>query len=87
MHRVQNAAYCCRCSVVRMSVCLQDRTRSCAKTAGLIEMPFGKWTRIDPRNQIFGEGLDSLGERAFFGGGAKERPPGMRPFPDSLTTC
>jgi len=56
-----------------MPVCLQDRTRSCAKTAGLIEMPFGKWTRIDPRNQIFGEGLDSLGERAFFGG--KERPP------------
>jgi len=30
---------------------------SCAKTAGPIEMPFGLYTRVGPRNHIVGEGL------------------------------
>jgi len=53
MHGVQrDAAYCYRCSVVYVSVCLSDTTRSCAKTAGRIDMPFAVWTRVGPKNHV-----------------------------------
>ena len=34
---------------------------SCAERAGPIEMPFGVWTRVGPRNNKFGKGPDPLG--------------------------
>jgi len=52
---VEDAAYCYRCSVVCVSVCLLDITVSCAKTAEPIEMPFVLWARVGQKNnQILG---------------------------------
>jgi len=40
-----DAAYCCICSPVCVSVCLLVTTVNCAKMAEPIEMPFGVWIR------------------------------------------
>jgi len=48
-----DAAYCYRESgVVCLSVCLSVMIGSPAKTDKLIEMPFGLWTRVGPRNHV-----------------------------------
>jgi len=41
--------------VVCMSVCV-DIIMSCAKTAELIKMPFGMWTRVGSRNHVLSGG-------------------------------
>jgi len=43
-----------RCSVRGLCVCLFVSTWNCAETAKPIEMPFGMWTRVGPRNQLLG---------------------------------
>jgi len=43
---------------VFISVCLLDTTTSCAKTAESVEMPFGLYTRVGPRNHTL-DVLDS----------------------------
>jgi len=54
--------------VVCWSVCLSVTIVSPAKTAELIEMPFGMWTRVSPRDYV----LDGLqipnGKQRFCGG-------------------
>ena len=42
---------------------------SCAKTAELIEMLFGMWTQMCPRNRVLVEGPDPQGKEQFLGGG------------------
>ena len=53
-----------------MSVCLSVAwsvaTVSPAKTAELIEMPFGVWTRLDQRNHVLDEGPDHHMRRVNF---------------------
>jgi len=44
----------------------------CAKMAELIEMLFGLWTRMGPRNHVLDGGPDFPMERGNFGG--KGRP-------------
>ena len=41
-----------------------DITMSCAKTAEPIEMEFGGWTWVDPRNHVFGK-IDCNARRAY----------------------
>ena len=55
-----------------LCVCLLDITMSCAKTSEPIEMPFGVWTRVGPRNHV--QAGDAR-ESATLG-----RPYAMRPF-------
>jgi len=51
-------------------VCLLVTTTSCAKTDEPIEMPFGVWTQVGPRNSVLGRARIPLGkEQFFFGGG------------------
>ena len=52
---------------VLCSVCLLVSTVSCARTAELIEVPFGICTWVGLRNHILGGGLDPPGEGAIFG--------------------
>jgi len=47
---------------------------SCAKTAELIEMLFGMWTQMGPRNRVLVEGPDPQGKEQFLGGGASCSP-------------
>jgi len=42
-------------SIVCVFVCLLVTTLSCAKAAEPIDMPFGVWTRVGPRNHASGE--------------------------------
>ena len=44
---------------------------SCAKTAELIEMLFGMWTQMGPRNRVLVEGPDPQGKEQFFLGGGR----------------
>jgi len=46
---------------IMMIMCLLVTAMSCAERAGPIEMPFGAWTRVGPRNNKFGKGPDPLG--------------------------
>jgi len=46
-----------------LCVCLLDITMSCAKTSEPIEMPFGVWTRVGPRNRV--QAGDARGKRNF----------------------
>ena len=39
---------------VSLSVCLLVTTVSCAETAEQIEIPFGVWTWVGPRNHVSG---------------------------------
>ena len=39
-------------------MCLLVTTVSCAKTAEPVEMPFGVWTRVGPRNHVLGRSRD-----------------------------
>jgi len=39
---------------------------SCAKTAELIEMLFGLWTRVDPKKCVLDEGPDPHAKGQFF---------------------
>jgi len=59
------AAFCYRPSSVvwRLSVGLSVMLVSPAKTAEPIEMPFGLWTRVGPRNHVLDGGPDFEGER------------------------
>jgi len=60
-----DAAYCCRCSVVSVCVCLSvEHNRKPHKTAELMEVPFGLKTRVGPRNYVSGGGSDLPGEEA-----------------------
>ena len=54
-HSVDAARCCRRRGVVQLCLC-SDTTGSRAKPAEPIEMPFGLWTRLDPRNHVFGGG-------------------------------
>ena len=48
-----DAAYCYRLSrLVCLSVCLSVTVMSPEKTAELIEMPFGLWDQIEPREHV-----------------------------------
>jgi len=47
MHSIDAAYFC-----ARLSVCMSVTTMSPAKTDEPIEMPFGKQTRVGPRNQV-----------------------------------
>jgi len=57
--------------MVDLVVCLQDTTVSATKTAEPIEMPFGLWTWVVPRNHVLGEGPDPRRGRGNFGGHVK----------------
>ena len=46
---------------------------SCAKTAEQIEMPFGEWTRVGPRNHVWGP------DPTRGGGNFRRRPEGHLP--------
>ena len=65
----KDAASCYSCSVVCLSVvCLLFTSVSTTKTAEPIEMSFGLWTRVGPRNDVLGEAripLPSLGRDNF----------------------
>jgi len=50
------------------SVCLSVTTLSIAKTDAAIEMPFGLWTRIGPRNYVLDVGPGPPWEAAFLRG-------------------
>ena len=50
-----------------LCVCLLDITMSCAEVTELIEMPFGLWPRVDPRNHVLGGGLGPPGQGAILG--------------------
>jgi len=52
---------------VCVCVCLLDTTESLTKTAEPIEMPFGLWTRVDPRNHVLGWGIIHQGKGPFWG--------------------
>ena len=56
---------------VCVSVCPLVITTSCAKTAELIEMPFGLWTRVSSRNHVLGPDPP---EQEAIGGGATPGP-------------
>ena len=43
---------------------------SSAKAAKLIELPFGLWTMVDPRNHVLGRGPDPPCKRAILRGDA-----------------
>jgi len=64
----KDAAYCYRCSVVCLCVCLLDTTVSLTKTAEAIEMPFGLWTRVGLGNHVLGGGVDRPVGRGNSGG-------------------
>jgi len=64
-------------SVIYVSVCVLDTRMSCAKTAKLIEMPFGGLTRVDLRNHVL-DGSRSLTKRGTFEGMCRRTA--MRPF-------
>ena len=64
-----DAAYCYRWS---SEVCQSVMVVSCAKTAELIDMPYGLWIQVDPMNHIRW-GSRSLDARGNFEGG-KRRP-------------
>ena len=67
----KDAAYCYWCSVVCVHVCLLVTTMSCAKT---IEILFGMWTWVGPRNHVLVWGARiTQGEGAILG-----CPPPMR---------
>ena len=50
-------------------VCLSVTIVRPAKTAELIEMPFGLWDWMGPRNRVLDEGPDPLSERTVWGKG------------------
>ena len=52
MRRVQMLPMFCGLSVCACVYCLFDITQSCDKTADPIEMPFGMWTPVGPRNHV-----------------------------------
>ena len=49
-----NSACYFRCSVVCVYVCLLFTVMSCAKTAKPVEMLFGMWACVGPRNHVLG---------------------------------
>jgi len=59
-----------------LSVCLLDITLSCAKTAELIRMPFGVWTRVAQGTVDYLGALTTQEEGVLVGG----HLPAMRPF-------
>ena len=60
---------------VYLFICLLDITVSCAKTDELIEMSFGKSTRVGLRNHVLGGDPGPRRKRAILGG-----TPAMRLF-------
>ena len=59
-----------RCSMVCLSVCVCvfDISVSPTKMVEPIEMPFGFWTRMGPRNHVLGVVPKSPRRRGSFGG-------------------
>ena len=53
---------------VCLSVCLSVTIVSPAKTAEPIEIPFGLWTRVGPKNHVLDGGLDPRWEGAVLRG-------------------
>ena len=55
--------------VVCLCVSLLDTTVSCVKMAEQLEMPFGLWTVVGPRNHVLGDGPNpNRGNGNFFEG-------------------
>jgi len=52
---------------VVVCVCLLDKTASPTKKAEPIQMPFGLWTQVGPRNHALGEGPDPPRRRGILG--------------------
>ena len=67
------AAYCCQPSTVVFSVGLCVTLVSPAKTAEPIEMPFGLWARIGPRNHVLDGGSDPHGKGVILRGKGASR--------------
>jgi len=64
-----DAAYCYRLrTAVRLSVGRPVTIVSAARTAETIEMLFGMWTRLSPRNHVLDAGTYPPTRRVFFGG-------------------
>ena len=61
--------------IVFVCVSVLDITVMCAKTAQLMEMPFGVWTRVGPRNPYQLGPRSPQGKQQLFG-----VPPVMQPF-------
>ena len=60
----KGTACCYRCSVICLSVCLSaGHSRTPYKMAEPIDIPFGMWTRVGPRNYALGGGRGNYGER------------------------
>ena len=57
------------CLSVSQFVCLSVTIVSPAKTAELIEAPFGLWTQMGPRNHVLDEGPDPPWNGAVLGEG------------------
>ena len=95
MHSI-DAAYChTRGGVVRLCVCVCVRVyvtgMNPAKTAESIEMPFGMWTWVGPRNHVLNGRSGSFQGKGNFGRCAKPCMPAvgifnkmMRPFIELL---
>jgi len=65
----KDAAYCYRCSVVCVCVCLLDITVSCAETDGPSKMPFGVWTSVGRGNHVLSGGRIPHGKGQLWGEG------------------
>jgi len=79
-----DAAYCYRPS---RAVCLSVTVVTSAKTAELIEMPFGLWTPVGPRNHVLDGVQITLCKGAIFWG--KDMPAKLSPLTaaDVLVRC
>jgi len=70
-----DAAYCYRpSSMVCWSVCLSLTLVSPAKTAALVEMPFGLGTWVGPRNHVLDGGPDTPWEGVIYFEGERGAP-------------
>ena len=59
---------------------------SCAKTDEPIEMPFGLWTWVGPRNHVLGHGPDApQGKEICFGQG--HVPPNCKVLRENTVSC
>ena len=68
---------------VELSVCQSVTIVNPAKTAEMIEMPFGLWTRVGPRNHVLdGESRSSMRRGNFEGKGADHGK-----YRDSTVSC
>jgi len=59
---------------------------NCVKTAEPIEMPFGLWTRVGPRNHVLDHGSITPGEGAISWGGGHV-PPHSKVQGENTVSC